>query len=84
MGEVVMRNIDQIDDLGVLVIEKSGKQATIKPIEADFDCCPVCKSENITYGNPEPESLFIYREHTCNDCEMVWEERYDLVKIEIK
>ncbi len=80
-----MRNIDQIDDLGVLIIkEENGEQTTVETSEADFDCCPVCKNENITYGEPEPESLFVYREHTCNECQTVWEERYDLVRVVIK
>jgi Zn-finger nucleic acid-binding protein len=84
MGEVVMRNIEQIDNLGILIIDEvNSKETTVEIAEADFETCPICKGTNISYGETEPESLFIYRIHTCNNCNTSWEERYDLVKLRI-
>lgn len=82
-----MKTIDDVN-LGVVVIENEDRDDETKktvPVEdADFYRCPVCDSPNITYGDCEPESLFIYRVHACDECATTWEERYDLVQVKIE
>ena len=61
------------------------RDSTKEVSEADFNKCPKCGSESINYDAKgiEPESVFVYRTHACNDCDTSWEERYDLVTVTI-
>ena len=83
-------NSDDID-LGTIIIDESIGQSIlhtqsklVTPFEADFDKCPRCGSENLFFGECEPEALFVYRTHNCNDCELSWTERYDLVQVHLQ
>jgi hypothetical protein len=69
-------------NLGVLV-RKIDSKYTVNTCDADYAGCPVCESSDITYGEPDPDSIFIYRIHTCNNCGTTWEERYDLAIVTI-
>jgi formate dehydrogenase maturation protein FdhE len=71
-------------DLGVEIHEDDEYKDTVGASDADFHECPVCGSDDITYGDSEEESVFIYRVHRCNKCETTWEERYDLVQVRIE
>ena len=83
-------NSDDIN-LGTILIDESIGQSVlhtqsklVNSFEADFDKCPRCKSKNLFFGECEPESIGVYRTHTCNDCELSWTERYDLVQVQLQ
>ncbi len=84
-----MRNIDEINDLGIKVVTKrqNGEQTeqTLTAVQADFYECPVCGSSAVEYDVKEldPDGIFIYRTHGCKDCDTEWEERYDMVQVVI-
>jgi hypothetical protein len=69
-------------NLGVLVV-KIDDEYTVNVCDADYARCPMCESPNITYGEPDPDGIFIYRIHACDECGTTWEERYDLVRVTI-
>jgi len=71
-------------NLGVEILDNGKYKETVSAHEADFHECPKCGSDDISYGESECESVFIYRVHRCNTCDASWEERYDLVRVEIK
>ena len=71
-------------DLGVEILDNDEYKETVGVCDADFHECPKCGSEDISYGESEEESVFIYRVHRCNVCDASWEERYDLVKVRIE
>jgi predicted Zn-dependent protease with MMP-like domain len=77
-------SIDDIN-LGVLIKKSENDDGDIvNTCDADYARCPMCESRNIVYGDPEPDSVFIYRTHVCDDCATTWEERYDLVRVIIE
>ena len=80
MNELV--SIEDIE-LGVIVNKENDTQL-MTTYDADFARCPMCESRKINYGEPEPDNVFIYRTHTCDDCGTTWEERYDLVRVNIE
>jgi predicted Zn-dependent protease with MMP-like domain len=72
-------------NLGVLIKKSEDEDGYIvNAYDADYARCPMCESNNITYGEPDPDSVFIYRVHVCDDCATTWEERYDLVRVTIE
>jgi len=74
--------IDKIN-LGCTIITDETDEQLVSSELADYDVCPKCKSNNIDWGEPDPDGTIIYREHTCLNCETTWEERYDLVQVRI-
>jgi hypothetical protein len=77
-------SVDDVN-LGVLIKKSENDDGHIvNACDADYARCPMCESKNITYGEPEPDSIFIYRIHACDDCTTTWEERYDLVRVIIE
>ena len=79
-------NNTNVDDSNVQVIVENkidNSNQLLDAGEADWDNCPQCDSENVDYGECDPDTVFVYRIHTCQDCGTKWEERYDLVKIRI-
>ncbi|MDD3477222.1 MAG: hypothetical protein PHI38_10165 [Sulfurimonas sp.] len=58
-----------------------GYEERINAAEADMFECPMCGSQEIKYGDPEPDGLFIYRIHECKNCKFTFEERYALDRV---
>ena len=88
--EYTLKEKDQVvsmDDVNLgAVIKKSEDDDgyVVSAPDADFTRCPVCESEDISYGDCDPDGIFIYRAHTCQRCGTVWDERYDLVQVTIE
>ena len=61
-----------------------GYEERREAIDADLNECPVCGSQDIDYGEPDPDSVFIYREHKCKGCGFEYQERYVLERVESK
>ena len=76
-------SVDDID-LGVIVKKSDDDDGyLVNAGDADYTRCPMCGSPNIAFGETEPDNIFIYRTHACDECGTTWEERYDLVQIKI-
>ena len=73
------------EEIGTEIYEDDEFRELVTACDGDLRECPQCKSTRIDYDSNgiEPESIFVYRVHTCMDCETYWEERYDLVQVRI-
>lgn len=76
-------NIDSINVQVIIENEIEKSKQILDAYQADWDTCPQCNSDNIEWGDAEPDGALIYRIHSCEDCGVKWEERYDLVKVRI-
>lgn len=47
-------------------------------MKIDIDKCPICNSENITYGTLELCDVGVYYNAVCNDCNTKFKEHYNL------
>jgi len=66
-------------NLGVEVVDSDTEIKN--PFNADFDRCPKCESNDIDWGELDPDNVLIYREHRCNNCGTKWEEKYELTRV---
>lgn len=50
----------------------------ITPVVVAEGVCPVCESEQVSYGTLEPDDDGIFYPVTCDKCGATWHECYDI------
>jgi len=80
-------NLDVVTsvDTGVDVVNNT-TEALKHTSETTITKCPECSCEEILWDvkSIEPEGDSIYRVHKCSKCELKFDERYDLSKVEVE
>lgn len=57
---------------------------TISDYLKDPNYCVYCGSDEITGGDLEPETFYVYRDVTCRTCNATWTETFELTNVTLE
>lgn len=59
-------------------------EITISDYLKDPNYCLYCGSDEITGGDFEPETFYVYRDVTCRTCNATWTETFELTNVTLE